>query len=226
MAGTPLCDAVKTGLGNGKITSESAAKRTLHGSTPPATDRGHLRRAGRRSSPRHTPRVLTVIARRSYTAQVLTIRPTTAEDLIDIVAIEAATDTSVWLGETGLSWHEGALTDPDQEHLVTDSGSALTSFVVLAGIRDTAGAIELRRMVVHPSSRGAGHGRALLKAAISRAYDYHHARRLWLDVKARNRRAKTLYESEGFRTVETLTGAVTEVGGSTSDLLVMVHQPR
>jgi diamine N-acetyltransferase len=155
---------------------------------------------------------------------MLTIRPTAAEDLVGVVALETATDTSVWLGETGLAWHEHALTDPDQEHLVTDNGTALTGFVVLAGLHDT-GAIELRRMVVHPASRGAGHGRALLKAALTRAYDHHGASRIWLDVKAQNLRAKTLYESEGFRATETLTGAVTEADGTTIDLLVMIHQP-
>ncbi|MGH3655712.1 MAG: hypothetical protein ACRDUA_03540 [Micromonosporaceae bacterium] len=37
-------------------------------------------------------------------------------------------------------------------------------------------------------------------------------------------RARTLYESGGFRTTETLVAAVTEADGTTTDLLVMVHQ--
>jgi diamine N-acetyltransferase len=161
----------------------------------------------------------------THAGELLAIRPTTREDLIDVVALETATDTSVWLGETGLAWHERALIDQDQEHLVTNN-TALTGFIVLAGLQNELSAIELRRMVVHPAFRGAGHGRALLKAALTRAYDRHRARRVWLDVKPQNARAKTLYESEGFRAAETLAAAVTEADGTTTDLLVMVHQPR
>ncbi|MGH3655713.1 MAG: GNAT family N-acetyltransferase [Micromonosporaceae bacterium] len=89
----------------------------------------------------------------------MTIRLTTAADLVDVVALEAAADTSIWLGETGLAWHQRALADPDQKHLVMDNGDGLTGFVVLAGIPDNASVIELRRMVVDPAARGAGHGR-------------------------------------------------------------------
>jgi len=38
--------------------------------------------------------------------------------------------------------------------------------------------------------------------------------------------ARALYESAGFTVTRTLAGAVTEAGGSPSDLIVMTHQPR
>lgn len=150
---------------------------------------------------------------------MLTIHPTTAEDLLHVVALETAADTSTWLGETGLSWHEHALADPDQEHLVTTDDATLTGFVVLAGLHNHSGTVELRRMVVHRRFRGTGQGRALLRAALTRAYDHHHARRVWLDVKPHNLRARTLYQSEGFISTE-LPPAPND---PSSDLIIMTH---
>lgn len=153
---------------------------------------------------------------------MVTIRATTRDDLAAIVALETAADTVEWIGETGFAWHERALVDPDQEHLVTHDGSGLTGFFVLANLRDDQRAVELRRMVLGASRRGAGHGRALLRAALTRAYDHHSARSVWLDVKPRNVRARTLYESEGFRVTQTLPGTPTG-DGAIMNLLVMSH---
>ena len=47
-------------------------------------------------------------------------------------------------------------------------------------------------------AKGAGFGRAALRVAKKVAFDDLAAHRLWLDVKARNSRAKALYDSEGF----------------------------
>lgn len=154
------------------------------------------------------------------------IRPTRADDLIRIAVLEAGPDTPQWLGETGFAWHQRALADPDQEHLVAESSGAPAAFVVLAGLRGGDGVIELRRMVVGPHFRGAGQGRALLKAVLARAYDHHGASRVWLDVKADNVRARALYESEGFALTQTLADAVTEADGTTTDLLLMVRSAR
>jgi ribosomal protein S18 acetylase RimI-like enzyme len=126
---------------------------------------------------------------------VLTIRPTKTEDLDRVVAIEAAADTKQWLGNTGRSWHERALADPDQEHLLAVYDGAVIGFGVLAGAGTGDGTIELRRMVVHPASRGGGHGRALLEAVSRRAQDRHGARQVWPDVKTHNQRARGLYEA-------------------------------
>jgi diamine N-acetyltransferase len=68
----------------------------------------------------------------------------------------------------------------------------------------------------------AGLGRELLRAAVARARDEHAAHRVSLDVKAHNRRAIALYESEGFTLVTGSPKTMTEPDGRTSELLVMV----
>lgn len=47
-------------------------------------------------------------------------------------------------------------------------------------------------MVIAAERRGAGLGRRLLRAAVGRAYEHHAARRVWLDVKDDNVRARAL----------------------------------
>lgn len=149
---------------------------------------------------------------------MLELRVTTLDDLADVHAMEQAADTGQWLGETGRRWHEQALADPDQEHLAAGPRGALTGFAVLAGLERADRVIELRRMVVAPASRGTGQGRALLRAAIARAYDQHGAARVWLDVRPGNQRARSLYQAEGF-------APVAGVGPAPGDdLLVLEHR--
>ncbi|PZG06412.1 GNAT family N-acetyltransferase [Nonomuraea aridisoli] len=152
-------------------------------------------------------------------------RATTAEDLACLTAWENDPGTSAWLGEVGRAWHERALADPDQDHLVAEHDGAASGFAVLAGVRRPDQVVELRRMVIDPAGRGAGLGRALLRAVLARAYDHHGAGRVWLDVKAHNQRARALYASEGFEVTDVLAGAVTEHDGTPTDLIIMIHQP-
>lgn len=154
---------------------------------------------------------------------MLTLRPTTAVDLQDVIGWEAEPDTVIWLGGTGHAWHARALDDPDQEHLIGLDSAVPVGFVVLAGLR-AGKVIELRRMVVSAAHRGAGRGRALLLAALARAYDRHGARAVWLDVKPANVRARALYESAGFVATETRTDAIPEPDGTRSDLIIMTHR--
>jgi diamine N-acetyltransferase len=157
---------------------------------------------------------------------MLTIRSTSRGDLEQVVAVEGDLDTAVWLAETGRAWHEVALTDPDTEHLVAEDGptNGLAGFVVLAGLRDGDGLVELRRMVLARSRRGTGAAEQLLAVAVRRAYELHGARGVWLDVKAHNARAIALYRSAGFVPTPGPRGALTEPDGTVTELLVMVHE--
>jgi diamine N-acetyltransferase len=156
------------------------------------------------------------------------LRATIPADLVQVTAWEAQPDTSAWLGETGPAWHERALADPGQRHLIAEEVGAPVGFAVLAGLHsvdwaDRADrAIELRRMVVSVGSRGAGHGRAMLRAVFARARDEYHATRVWLDVKPQNLRARRLYESEGFVPAQPLPVAVT----TPNDLIILTRPAR
>lgn len=154
---------------------------------------------------------------------MLTLRATTSADVAHVTSWEAEEDTVTWLGETGRRWHERALADPDQRHLMAEDAGRPAGFVVLAGVHSGSGSIELRRMVVSAELRGAGRGRELLRAAVAHARREHHASQVWLDVKPGNLRARRLYESEGFTCTRTAPGGATEPDGTVTDLLVMTR---
>ena len=115
---------------------------------------------------------------------MLTLRPSTADDLV-------RPDTAKWLGQTGWAWHYQARSDPVQEHLVDVVGETIVGFCVAAGLRSADRDIELRRIAIAPERRGDGLGRLLLRSIIRRAYE-SSARRVWLDVKPDNTRARAL----------------------------------
>ena len=72
----------------------------------------------------------------------------------------------------------------------------LRAFAILRGFAETSGAIEIKRLVVHPP--GQGLGRAILAGLIDMAFEQFHAHRLFLDVFEDNPRAFHLYQSLGF----------------------------
>lgn len=149
------------------------------------------------------------------------IRPATAGDLDAMIVLEAEPEAARFLGVLGRPFHDRALADPDQEQLVAEIGGALAGFVVLAGLLHGDGRIELRRIVVARTHRGAGWGRRLFRTAVARAYQRHDARQVWLDVKPGNARALMLYTSEGFVPCGTIPDP-TEPGGT---LKLLVHTP-
>ncbi|MEU1885439.1 GNAT family N-acetyltransferase [Micromonospora sp. WMMD987] len=129
----------------------------------------------------------------------LVVRPAVPDDLDGITRMEVGPDTTSYLGVTGRDYHLAAFADADQEHLVAVVGTTVGGFVLLAGLRDGGGRVELRRVVLDHGIRGRGHGRAMFRAAVAHAFERHDARSVWLDVKPYNHRAQALYVSEGFR---------------------------
>lgn len=139
-----------------------------------------------------------------------------------MVEFETEPHTRCWLGETGEHWHRRSISDETQEHLTAMlDGAAVIGFVVLAGLGRVPSVIEIRRVVIGAEWQGAGHGRALLRAAIERARTLHGATMVWLDVKPGNQRARALYMQEGFREERLISDAMEEPDGTFSDLIIM-----
>jgi mannose-6-phosphate isomerase-like protein (cupin superfamily)/ribosomal protein S18 acetylase RimI-like enzyme len=136
------------------------------------------------------------------------VRRTRRSDLDAVVRIEAASDTSQWLGQGGWPWHEQVLQDPDMEHWVlVDRLDRVVAFGILAGLREP-GAVELRRTVVAREGRGQGLGRLLLRHLLEQALARPQVSTVWLDVGSDNVRARSLYRSFGFKEKPAPPGAV------------------
>lgn len=97
--------------------------------------------------------------------------------------------------------HEEFLSDEDIRHLIIETERRPVGYVVLAGLKNKKENIELRRIVV--SEKGKGFGRKAVQLVKKVAFEELKANRLWLDVFDFNKRARDLYESEGF-TIENI----------------------
>lgn len=124
--------------------------------------------------------------------------PTHPEDIPLVVASEADEDAASFILPWTAERHFAAISDPDCSHLSLrcERTGEWLGFVLLFGLSSPHRAIELRRIVA--ARKGAGIGRAALKAVIRLAFGSLDAHRLWLDVKSTNARARHLYASEGF----------------------------
>jgi len=120
--------------------------------------------------------------------------------------------------------HEAAIRFPDFRHFIIEAGPGLDAvgFLILIGCRSPHHSLELKRMVVQ--TKGQGMGRAALRLVKKIAFDDLGAHRLWLDVKARNLRAKALYDSEGFCLEGRLRDAVRVADGYDSLWLLSLLQ--
>ena len=92
--------------------------------------------------------------------------------------------------------HLEALKDRDTRLLVAEAGGSRVGFVFLRGLKRPDRIVEFKRIVIE--GKGRGFGRAALRLLQDLAFGRFRARRLWLDVKGFNTRARELYRSEGF----------------------------
>lgn len=129
---------------------------------------------------------------------MLTLRPTTADDLPFVLACEQDPEAGPYISGWTHARHLAALADPDCVHsiLVADADGRALGFALVFGATSPNHCIELRRLVCR--ERGRGFGRAAVRAVKALAFGRLAAHRLWLDVQLRNARARALYRSEGF----------------------------
>ncbi len=121
------------------------------------------------------------------------IRPALPEDLDALVALERA-----GFGET--AWSRGSLRaqleDPGSWVAVAPADGPVEASITVRIAVDEA---ELLRIVVLPEARRTGLARALIAAGTS-WLEARGARRLFLEVSARNHAAEALYRGQGFVT--------------------------
>jgi diamine N-acetyltransferase len=153
------------------------------------------------------------------------LRPTMTSDLEFVLSLEQAPENLAFITPWERMQHEAAIRFPDFRHFIIEGGQGVEAvgFLILIGCRGQNQSLELKRMVV--GSKGAGYGRAALRVAKKVAFDDLGAHRLWLDVKARNTRAKALYDGEGFVVEGQLREAVKEADGFESLIVMSMLRP-
>lgn len=126
------------------------------------------------------------------------IRTATPDDLGAIMAIERASfPTDAW-SEAMMA---GELTGAHGQYLVAERDGDVIGY---GGLRALAGAPDgdIQTIALSAAARGAGIGRALLRALLAEA-DARRVREVFLEVRADNDAARSLYASEGFDAIGT-----------------------
>jgi len=128
------------------------------------------------------------------------LRPTMLSDLDWVVSVETDPANRPFITPWERTQHEGAIRFPDSRHFIVEASAPgeRAGFVILQGCRNPNRSMELKRIVLQSSGHGQGHGRACVRLLKQMAFRDLKTHRFWLDVKSLNRRALTLYESEGF----------------------------
>lgn len=124
------------------------------------------------------------------------LREATADDLDAIMAIEEAEFTSDAWSRTMMREEIGSR---HTRYLVADRGGDVVGY---AGLLCPVGAREgdVQTIAVAASARRTGLGRRLLRALLAAAAE-RGAREVFLEVRADNPVAQTLYRSEGFEEI-------------------------
>ncbi len=124
------------------------------------------------------------------------MRPTTIDDLSYVIQTETHEENSKFVSSQNRQKHLDYLKDKDISHLIVEADKKPIGYIILAGLNDKNENIEFRRIVI--GEKGKGYGRKALRLAKDFAFEKLNAHRFWLDVFEFNKRARHLYESEGF----------------------------
>jgi len=127
---------------------------------------------------------------RPLRAATLAFRPATPDDLPAILAIERGSFSDPWSEATVAA----ALTTPTDRCLVAARAGRVVGYGI---VRQVGREAELLNLAVDPSARRQGVGDALL-AEILRGLDADGGVTLFLEVRASNLAAETLYRRHGF----------------------------
>jgi [ribosomal protein S18]-alanine N-acetyltransferase len=126
----------------------------------------------------------------------VTLRDATAADLDAIMAIERRSfPTDAWSAESMAA----ELVSEHGRYLVDDEDGTIIGYGGVRALRGSADA-DIQTIAFDAERRGAGRGRALLRALLDTARD-RGAREVFLEVRADNPSAEGLYLSEGFEEI-------------------------
>lgn len=126
----------------------------------------------------------------------MTLRDATPDDLAGIMAIEHSSfPTDAWSAEAMAD----ELSSPHGRYLVDEHDGVVIGY---GGVRALPGSADadIQTIALDAAYRGAGRGRALLRALLGAAVE-RGAREVFLDVRADNPSAAGLYLSEGFEEI-------------------------
>jgi RimJ/RimL family protein N-acetyltransferase len=151
---------------------------------------------------------------------LIQIRATQVDDLAFVLQAEHDPTNAAFVEQWSHERHVAALTDSDLAHRIVErrSDAQPVGYIILAGLKNVHQSLEFRRLVI--TDKGHGYGRAAVRLVKQLAFEQYRIHRLWLDVRAHNRRAQQLYQSEGF-VIEGTLRECTKVADHFESLVIM-----
>lgn len=133
------------------------------------------------------------------TRKELRLRPTTADDIAAVRAMESRPDAARFVEQWSEAQHRACIDDPGTRHWVleTPTRRRTVGYVIIEHVDADDGSALLRRLVI--DRKGHGFGRAALAATIARLSGPEGRRAIHLYVDAANRSARALYRRFGFQ---------------------------
>ncbi|WP_327884128.1 GNAT family N-acetyltransferase [Aneurinibacillus migulanus] len=126
------------------------------------------------------------------------MRHTTENDLDFVLSTEQSEENSRFIIPWSMEKHASTFEDGDMIHAVLESPdeTGIVGYAILSGLHNPNDSVELTRIVI--TEKGKGWGKKALHLIKEWVFEERKARRLWLDVKEYNTRARHVYEVEGF----------------------------
>lgn len=133
---------------------------------------------------------------------MLTLQPLTEAHIAFAVQSEQHPDNRRFVGQWTPEQYRAALADPNYQCFILMVADRPVGHCILYDLQNPDDSVLLKRIIVQ--AKGNGHGRAALKEVCQYVFRTLKVNRLWLDVRAFNDRAESLYRSVGFRHEGTL----------------------
>lgn len=131
-----------------------------------------------------------------YALDHISIRRTTEADLDYVLATENAKENAPHVAQWSKEKHLASFQNEDILHVIIEADHQRAGYAIIAGLKESNKAIELRRIVI--VDKGKGLGKAAIQIIKKLAFEELGAHRLWLDVREYNQKAKELYKTLGF----------------------------
>lgn len=152
-------------------------------------------------------------------SQSLRLRQTGDDDLPFVLEAENHEDNRHYVSQWPVVRHRAVQYSKEHAHFVVKTlDGTRVGYVILGGLGDPNGSIELTRLVI--TDKFQGYGREVLRMLKEWAFQVQGAHRLWLDVRDHNVRAQHVYRSEGF-TVEGMLRECVKTSSGYESLIVM-----
>lgn len=127
----------------------------------------------------------------------LELRRTEERDLAFVIETENDPDNRPFIGQWTVERHRAALTEEDVLHAVISGGQGEPAgYIIVTGLTDANRSVCIQRIAL--KQKGRGYGTEAMRLIVRWIWEETEAHRIWLDVKAGNRRARRVYEAAGF----------------------------